>query len=154
MSLRINRHFGIPFWGRAGLVLLFVLALPLTLGAWKEFTGRTINPRYVKRIKDGQTTKHEILVMFGDPEEIERTPEGVVFIYKDYKAAEVRSLPKKSKLPDPQLTTTPYYLEQKHREDLAKSDKKKAPTKVVSSTLTIRFKPDGDTVQSHEYKEF
>ncbi len=152
MSLR--SHFGISLAGRAGLLLLFVLALPLILGAWKEVTGRTINPRYVERIKDGQTTKHEIMVLFGDPQEINRTPEGLVFIYKNYKAAEVRSRKKKTKLPDPALTSTQYYMETKHQEDLSKSKKKKAPTKVLASTLTIRFKPDGEIVQNHEYKEF
>ena len=35
---------------------------------------------------------------------------------------------------------------------------KKAPLKtegkILRSTLTVRFKPDGETVMSHEYKEF
>ena len=154
MSFRSHHHFVIPLAGRASLLLLFVLALPLITGAWKEVTGRTINPRYVERIKNGQTTKHEILVMFGDPQEIDRTPEGVVFIYKNYKAAEVRSRPKKPKLPDTDISKDPYLLDQSLRGVGSQKSSQKPPTKVLSSTLTIRFKPDGETVQSHEYKEF
>jgi len=154
MSSQTNRRFGILLGGRTGLLLLFVLALPLICGAWQKVTGRSINPRHVERIKDGQTKKHEILLLFGDPEEIDRTPEGLVFTYKDYKAAEVRSRQPQSKFPEPELSSNPYLMEKKQREDLSKSQKKKDPSKVVSSTLTIRFKPDGETVQSHEYKEF
>lgn len=154
MRLHPNRRLGIPLSGRAGLLLLFVLALPLILGAWRGVTGRTINPRRVKRIKDGQTTKHEILIWFGDPQETDRTPEGVVFIYKNYKAAEVRSRPHKVKLPDADISKDQNLLDKRLRREDNQKSPKKSPTKVLSSTLTIRFKPDGETVQSHEYKEF
>jgi len=147
------RQFGTLLSGRSGLLLLLVLALPLVLGAWKEVTGRTINPRFVERIKDGQTKKHEILLMFGDPEEIDRTPNGVVFIYKNYKAAEVRSHQEKSKVLDPDTSALPYFMERKFQEDLKKPGKK-ASNRPLASTLTIRFKPDGETVLNHEYKEF
>ena len=55
-----------------------ILLLPGLLGAWKVISGETINPHHVERIKDGQTTKHEILLYFGEPQEIDRSPEGRV----------------------------------------------------------------------------
>jgi hypothetical protein len=56
------------------------------LGAWKTFTGQGINRSYVERIQDGKTKKPEILTWFGDPQEVKRTPEGVVFIYQTFRA--------------------------------------------------------------------
>jgi hypothetical protein len=130
-------------------MILAILLLPLLLGAWRDVSGNTINPKYVERIKDGQTTKQEILVLFGDPQELKRTPEGVIFKYKSFKDA-------------PQL---PYKPEE--RKIAAQSDQiyllddnkqiKKAVTKtegkIVRSTLEVRFKADGQTVLSHDYEE-
>jgi outer membrane protein assembly factor BamE (lipoprotein component of BamABCDE complex) len=134
-----------------GLVLLcLILFLPLILGAWRDLTGKTINPRYVGRIQDGKTTKHEIFLWFGDPQEVDRGPAGVVFKYVSYKDAP--ELPSKDiyKEPNPQ-STTPYYLDEEKR---VKKLTRKTKGEIVQSTLTIRFKPDGETVMSHEYKEF
>ena len=64
-----------------------VLGLMVLLLAWRDVSGNTINPRYVERIKDGQTTKNEIMLMFGEPQEIKRTENGVVFTYKSFKDA-------------------------------------------------------------------
>jgi len=128
-----------------------LLVLPLLMGAWQDMTGRTINPNYVSRIQDGTTKKHEVLLYFGDPQEIQRTADGLVFVYKSFKDAPA---------------TTPYKPED--RQINPQSDQplviddskqiKKAPLKkqgkILHSTLTIRFKPDGETVMSHEYKEF
>ncbi len=41
----------------------------------------------MERIQDGKTTKNEILLLFGDPQEIDRTPEGVTYMYKSFKDA-------------------------------------------------------------------
>lgn len=149
MRQRISHFRKTLLVNRPAVLVLLVLALPLWLGAWKEMTGRSINPRYVERIEDGKTKKHQILVLFGDPQEINRTPEGLVFIYKSYKAAEAPPSREIYKIPEPQ-STSPYGIE----EQLKQEKKPKKSTKVLSSTLTIRFKPDGETVQSHEYKEF
>ena len=138
---------GVP--GRLVPILL-VLLLPLLLGAWQDFTGNTINPNYVKRIQDGKTTRTEILAFFGDPKEVEKSDLGPVYKYSSYKDA----------APD-----TPYIHEKRHIQE--QSDKlyvddnkqiKKVPLKtegkILRSTLTVRFKSDGETVMSHEYKEF
>ena len=73
-------------WRRIASVLM-ILLLPGLLGAWKIISGETIDPRHVERIQDGKTTKNEILVLFGDPQEIDRTPEGVTYTYKNFKDA-------------------------------------------------------------------
>ena len=136
--------------GRLAPILL-VLLLPLLLGAWSDFTGNTINPNYVKRIQDGKTTKTEILAFFGDPKEVEKTDLGPVYRYSSYKDA----------APD-----TPYIHDEAQDPGAIRSDFtwtmnkqiKKAPLKtegkILRSTLTVRFKRDGETVMSHEYKEF
>lgn len=138
---------GVP--GRLVPILL-VLVLPLLLGAWSDFTGNTINPNYVKRIQDGKTTKTEILAFFGDPKEVEKTDLGPVYHYSSYKDA----------APD-----TPYIHDKRHIQDQSdqlylddKKQVKKPPVKtegkILRSTLTVRFKSDGETVMSYEYKEF
>ena len=67
--------------------VLLILLLPGLLGAWRSISGETINPQYVERIKDGVTKKHEILLYFGDPKEVERTEYGPVYKYFSYKDA-------------------------------------------------------------------
>jgi hypothetical protein len=139
--LRINR--------RAALVLL-VLAVTL-LGAWKINMGDSINPRYVERIQDGKTKKHEILTLFGDPQETKRTPEGLVLIYRSFRNKE--TLPSRESRKTPNVVAdNPYFQEYQMSE--VQSTKKKGPPKELASSLTIWFKPDGETVQSHEYKEY
>jgi outer membrane protein assembly factor BamE (lipoprotein component of BamABCDE complex) len=136
-------------WRRAALVLL-VLLLPGLLGAWRIVSGETIDPRHVERIKDGTTTKMEILTLFGDPQEIDRTGDGVTYLYKNFKDA-------------PALPYKHYEREIAPQSDqiyLIDEDKKvkkpviKKEGKILRSTLFIRFKPDGETVMSHEYKQF
>lgn len=137
-------------WGRL-LAISLILLLPGLLGAWRAISGETINPRYVERIKDGVTKKHEVLLFFGDPKEIERTEDGQVYKYFSYKdaPAEVPKEPNERKI-----------AEQSDQIYLLDADKKiRKPTvkkegKILRSSLTIRFKKDGDTVMSHEYKEF
>ena len=136
-------------WRRIAAVLM-ILLLPGLLGAWKIISGDTIDPRHVGRIKDGQTTKNEILLMFGDPQEIDRTAEGVTYTYKNFKDAPAMPYNPKDRQIAPQ--SDQLYL-------LPDDDKKikkpplKTEGKILKSTLLIRFKPDGQTVMSHEYKE-
>ncbi len=133
--------------GRGFALALAILALPLLLGAWSITSEKTINPRYVGRIEDGKTTKSEILTLFGDPQETKHMPEGVVFVYKTFRTKE-RTRP--SKVSEPNVSTSvdsPYSLEQN-----LKRKPKEGPIKELSSTLTIFFGPDGETVRSHEFK--
>uniref|UniRef100_A0A7C3Z1Q4 Uncharacterized protein n=1 Tax=Desulfobacca acetoxidans TaxID=60893 RepID=A0A7C3Z1Q4_9BACT len=151
MEPHVNHVHRIP-WRTLGPVLL-VLALPFLLGAWKLSTGPKINPNLVQRIEDGKTKKHEILTWFGDPQDTERLPEGEIYIYKTYRP--------KSELPrvkreEPKMVMptvdSPYTLE---REILQKKTSNKTlPSQELDSTLVIRFKPDGETVQSHDYKQY
>lgn len=130
--------------------LLLLLSLPLIFGAWRDLSRGGINPSYVARIQDGKTTKHQILLWFGDPQDVDRTPNGVVFKYVSYKDAP--ELPSKNiyKEPEPQ-STTPFFLDDEKR---VKKVTRKTKGEIMQSTLTIRFKPDGETVMSHEFKEF
>jgi hypothetical protein len=137
-------------WGRITAVLM-ILLLPGLLGAWKSISGDTIDPRHVQRLQDGKTTKNEVLLLFGDPQEIDRSPEGVTYTYKSFKDAPANPYNPNERKIAPQ--SDQLFL-------LPDDDKKikKAPLKtegkVLRSTLVIRFKPDGLTVMSHEYKEF
>jgi hypothetical protein len=137
-------------WRRIALVLI-VLLLPGLLGAWRTMSGETIDRRHVERIQDGKTTKNEILLLFGDPQDIDRTSEGVIYRYKSFKDAPAnpyRPEDRKIAAQSDQLFLLP---------DDDKKIKKppiKTEGKILKSTLLIRFKPDGQTVMSHEYKEF
>jgi len=126
-----------------------LLVLPLIMGAWQDMTGRTINPRFVERIQDGKTTKHEILLYFGEPQETQRT-DGLVIIYKSFKDAPAMPYRPEGRQINPQ-SDQPLVID-------ADKQVKKAPLKtqgkILHSTLTVRFKSDGETVMSHEYKEF
>lgn len=141
---------GASLLGRRGVLLLALLLVPLALGAWRDISGNTINPRYVARIKDGQTTKQQILVLFGDPQQVKRTPAGLVFKYVSYKDAPPEQFDKKEYVDEPSIT--PYYLDDK--KNVKRVPKMKREGKILRSTLVIRFKPDGQTVLSHEYKEY
>ncbi len=139
--------------GRGLALALLVLALPLLLGAWKIIMNKGINPSYVERIVDGKTKKSEILTLFGDPQETKRLPEGMVFVYKTFKPKETPRRKVKDKDNEPVGLSTvdsPYELEQR----LKRKPAKEAPTEEVSSILTIYFKVDGETVRSHDFKEF
>ena len=136
-------------WRRIALVLL-VLLLPGLLGAWRIVSGETIDPRHVERIKDGQTTKLEILTLFGDPQEIDRTSDGVTYTYKSFKDAPALPYKPEERKIQPQSDQL-YLLDDKKQ---IKKPTVKTEGKILRSTLQIRFKPDGQTVMSHEYKEF
>ena len=136
-------------WRRITAVLL-ILLLPALLGAWKVISGDTIDPRRVERIQDGKTTKNEILLLFGDPQEIIRSPEGVTYTYKNFKDTPAMPYIPEDRKINPQSDQL-YVVDDKKQI-------KKAPLKtegtILKSSLLIRFKPDGQTVMSHEYKEF
>jgi hypothetical protein len=131
--------------------LLAILLLPLFLGAWRDFTGNTINPNYVKRIQDGKTNKTEILAFFGDPKEIEKTDLGPVYKYFSYKDAspDMPYRPEQRKIQD--QSDQHYVVDDNKR---IRKPTVKTEGKILRSTLTVRFKSDGETVMSHEYQEF
>jgi outer membrane protein assembly factor BamE (lipoprotein component of BamABCDE complex) len=137
---------------RSAALALLMLAVPLFLGAWTISTGRGINTNYIDRIQDGKTKKHEILTLFGDPQETKRSPEGITFVYKSLRAKteKVRRQDKDADSKVSAAVDSPYSLE----ETLKRSKPKEGPAQEVSSTLTIFFGKDGETVQSHEYKEY
>jgi outer membrane protein assembly factor BamE (lipoprotein component of BamABCDE complex) len=132
------------------LHLIVLLSLVLFLLGWRDVTGNTINPNYVQRIKDGQTTKNEITLLFGEPQEIKRTENCVVFIYKSFKDAPA-GLPYNpdQRLPKPQ--SEQLFLVDDNKQ--LKKPETKTEGKILKSTLTIYFKPDGQTVSGHEYTE-
>lgn len=145
-----------PAAPKGGLVLgrlvpiALLLLLPLLLGAWQDASGNTINPSYVKRIENGKTSKHEILLYFGDPKEIEKGDEGPVYRYFSYKDAPA-GLPYKHEDRKIQEQSDKLYLADDKQ---IKKVPLKLEGKILRSTLVIRFKSDGVTVMSHEYKEF
>jgi hypothetical protein len=131
--------------------VLMILLLPGLLGAWKIMSGETIDRRHVERIADGKTTKNEILLLFGDPEEIDRGPEGIIYTYKNFKdapATPYRPEDRKIAPQSDQLFLLPDDDKKVKRPPL------KTKGQILKSTLVIRFKPDGQTVMSHEYKEY
>lgn len=132
--------------------VLLVLSIPLLLGwTWKDAaSGMTINPSYVNQIQDGKTTKQEVLLYFGDPKEIERTSDGLVYKYYTYKNADALPYDPYKREPNPQSTSN-YLLEDNQ---IKKKPVVKNGGKILKSSLEIRFKPDSNTVMSHEYKEF
>jgi hypothetical protein len=136
-------------WRRLTLVLM-ILLLPGLLGAWRIISGDTIDARHVSRIKDGKTTKQEILLLFGDPQEIDRTPEGVVYLYKSFKYTPALPYDPAKRPINPQSDQV-FVLDDKKQ---IKKPKVKTEGKILKSTLILRFKPDGETVMSHEYKEY
>ena len=130
--------------------VLMILLLPGLLGAWKVISGDTIDPRHVGRIQDGKTTKNEILLLFGDPQEIDRAPEGVTYTYKSFKDAPAMPYRPENREPNPQSDQL-YVVDDKKQ---IKKAPLKTEGKILKSSLLIRFKPDGQTVMSHEYKEY
>ena len=125
------------------------MGLMLLLLAWRDVSGNTINPRYVERIKDGQTTKNEIMLLFGEPKEIKRTENGVVYTYKSFKDAPALPYDPSKRQPNPQ-SDKPFLLDEEKK---IKMVQEKTEGKILKSTLIIYFKPDGQTVSGHEYTE-
>ena len=133
-----------------GAVFLVLSLLPLIMGGgWQDMTGRTINTHYVERIQNGKTTKHEILLYFGEPQETQRTPDGLIFIYKSFKDAPAMPYKHYERQINPQSDQLMIIDENKQ----VKKAPLKTEGKILHSTLTVRFKADGQTVMSHEYKE-
>lgn len=136
--------------GRRIASVLMILLLPGLLVAWKVMSGESIDRRHVDRIADGKTTKNEILLLFGDPQEIDRGSEGLTYTYKSFKDAPAMPYRPENRKINPQS-------DQLFVVDDNKQIKKaplKTEGKILKSTLLIRFKPDGQTVMSHEYKEY
>ena len=145
-----SRSQGLLQKGRGAARLLLVLVLPLLLGAWNITMNKGINTNYVERIQDGKTKKSEILTLFGDPQETKRTSDGLIFVYKTYRIKE-KSVSWKDKDDESKTAAavdSPYSLEQ-----TLKRKPKEGPSQEVSSTLTIFFGADGETVQSHDFKQ-
>ncbi len=136
-------------WRRLALIL-GILLLPGLLGAWRIMSGETIDPRHVQRIIDGQTTKNEVMLLFGDPQEIDRNAEGITYTYKSFKDAPAMPYrPEKRKIAE---QSDQLYLLDDNKQ--IKKPTIKTEGKILRSTLLIRFKADGQTVMSHEYKEY
>ena len=130
--------------------VLMILLLPGLLGAWRVVSGETIDLRHVERIQDGKTTKNEILLLFGDPQEIDRGSEGITYTYKNFKDAPAMPYRPENRKINPQSDQLFVVNEDKQ----IKKAPLKTEGKILKSTLLIRFKPDGQTVMSHEYKEY
>ncbi len=148
MSREVQPEGGRP-WRRIAAVLA-ILLLPGLLGAWKIISGDTIDRRHVDRIQDGKTTKNEILLLFGDPQEIDRTPDGVTYTFKNFKDAP--AMPYRPEKRDINPQSDQNYVIDDNKQ--IKKPPLKTEGKILKSTLLIRFKPDGETVMSHEYKEY
>ena len=130
--------------------VLMILMLPGLLGGWRVISGESIDRRHVERIQDGKTTKNEVLLLFGDPQEIDRGAEGVTYSYKSFKdTPAMPSRPEDRKI-NPQ-SDQPFVI---NEDKQIKKAPLKTEGKILRSTLLIRFKPDGQTVMSHEYKEY
>ena len=136
-------------WGRITAALM-ILLLPGLLGGWKIISGETIDRRHVERIQDGKTTKNEILLLFGDPQDIDRTPEGIIYTYKSFKDAPAMPYRPEDRKISPQ--SDQLYLIDDNKQ--IKKATIKTQGKIPRSTLIIRFKPDKQTVMSHEYQEY
>lgn len=131
--------------GRGKMVGLILLVLIPLIG-WTDISGNTINPFYVERIKNGQTTKNEIMLLFGEPQEVDRTDQGVIFTYHSYKDATLTSFVKEREI-NPQ-STVPFFLDDKKTVRRVPVKKK---NKILHSTLIVRFQPRSDVVASHRY---
>ena len=137
-------------WRRIAPVLM-ILLLPGLLGAWRVVSGDTIDRRHVERIADGKTTKNEILLLFGDPQEIDRGSEGITYTYKNFKDAPAMPYRPENRKIAPQ---SDQLLLLPDEDKKIKRPPLKTEGKILKSTLLIRFNPDGQTVMSHEYKEY
>jgi hypothetical protein len=135
-------------WRRIASILI-ILLLPGLLGGWRVISGESIDRRHVERIQDGKTTKNEILLLFGDPQEIDRGSEGITYTYKNFKDAPAMPYRHENRQIAPQSDQLLVVDENKQ----IKKAPLKTEGKILKSTLLVRFKPDGVTVMSHEYKE-
>lgn len=140
-------HGRLAGW-RVAAVAAVLLALGLS-AAWREAGGDNLDQRKVAKIKNGSTSKHEILLWFGEPQEIIRSPEGLVYKYVGFADAPPPKDARTGRPPLEEESRAAFYLDEERR-------MKRVPTKtegkVVKSRLTIYFAPDGRTVQSHEFE--
>ncbi len=133
-----------------GLAPFLLIALGvLIVAGWRALSGEGINPRYVARIIDGKTTKHEILLWFGEPQDVDRSAAGVVFTYHGYADPPAQMSSKLYHEPQPQ-STTPFFIDE-NKNIQRKTVKKEG--KILKNILTVRFAPGSDIVSSHEFKE-
>jgi hypothetical protein len=146
-------------WQRVAPVLA-AMVLPALLWAGSEALAQTVNvggetikPRLVERIKNGETKKHEILTYFGEPQEVERTPDGMVYKYFSYKDSSTLPYKPETRKPvvDSEHLSNPFYLDENKNIKMVGKPK---GGKVLRRSLMVRFKPDGETVLSHEYREY
>ncbi len=135
---------------RRWTMFLLLIGLIMLVTAWRDASGTNINPRYVSRIKDGVTTKNEIMLLFGEPQEVQRVDNMVVFSYRSYQDATPPSMRQPLDREVSSQSTHPFYLDDDKNIKVAGREKKQ---RVLKSSLIVRFKPDGQTVQSHEYQE-
>ncbi len=146
-----GRSLRFPFLRPGGLkALAGLLALIMLTGAWRDAGGDNLDARKVAKIKNGVTTKHEIILLFGEPQEIIRTPEGPIFKYVGYLDAPPPKAAKGDRPLAGESSVSAFYLDEQHR---MKPVPRKTQGKLVKSQLIIRFQPDGQTVMSHEYEE-
>lgn len=128
---------------------LLMLAVLLAAG-WRQLTGDQLDPRLVARIKNGQTTKNEILLWFGEPQEIRKTDACLIYIYRTY--VDTPALPYKpdKREVNPQ-SYTPFLIdEDKH----VVPRKEKREGRILRRQLTIYLQPNTQVVSGHEYQEF
>lgn len=129
---------------------LLIVGMIFLLVAWRDVSGNTINPRFVQRIQDGKTTKNEIMLMFGEPKDVSRSPQGTTFIYRSYKDAPALTWKGKEREINPQ-SESQFIIDEDKK---VKRKVEKTEGTILHSTLEINFKGDGQTVASHEYKEY
>ena len=120
-----------------------ILLLPGLLGAWKIISGETIDPRHVERIQDGKTTKNEILLLFGDPQEIDRTPEGVTYTYKSFKDAPAMPYNPEDRKIAPQSDQLYLLDDDKTDQEATRKDRRQDPEEHPAHSLQTRW-TDGD----------
>ena len=130
------------------VLLLLLITLALVSG-WRQLTGENLNPRFVDRIKDGKTKKNEILLWFGEPQEVKKTEKHIIYIYKSYVDAPALPYNPDKREVNPQ-SYTPFLIdEDKH----IVAKKEKTQGKILRSTLTIFIQPESQVVTGHEYVE-
>lgn len=129
-------------------LLLLLLALVLVSG-WRQLTGDNLNPRFIDRIQDGKTTKNEILLWFGEPQEVKKTPTSLIYIYKSYVDTPALPYNPDKREINPQ-SYTPFLIDEDKN---IVPKKEKTAGKILRSTLTIYLKPETQVVTGHEYVE-
>ena len=131
--------------------VLMILLLPGLLGAWKVVSGETIDRRHVERIADGKTTKNEILRCSAIPRKSTAAPRASPTPTKTSRIHRPCPIDRRTARSHPNPISSSSFPMMIIR---LKKPPLKTEGKILKSTLLIRFKPDGQTVMSHEYKEY